>query len=137
MWRLESGGILHFDAHAMDNNLNKMMLSSRERCKMTVWQSFQHTTPIMLSAAHVLLLLPVAVLGIPGLIVQHPQLQNPMDDVKVPVQLGVMSRCPDALLCESIFDRVLKKVSDKVDLAFFFIAKCAASHSRLPCAHSL
>jgi hypothetical protein len=91
----------------------------------------------MLSAAHVLLLLPVAVLGIPGLIVQQHELQNVMDDVKVPVQLGVMSRCPDALLCESIFDQVLKKVSDKVDLAFFFIAKCAATNSRLPCTHSL
>ncbi|KAF8897523.1 hypothetical protein BD779DRAFT_1465690 [Infundibulicybe gibba] len=27
-----------------------------------------------------------------------------MGDVKVPVELGVMSRCPDALFCESIFN---------------------------------
>ena len=44
-------------------------------------------------------------------------------DVKVPVQLGVMSRCPDALLCESVFNDVLKEVADKVDLSLVYIAK--------------
>ncbi|KAK2466203.1 hypothetical protein APHAL10511_001845 [Amanita phalloides] len=44
-------------------------------------------------------------------------------DTKVPVQLGVMSRCPDALLCENIFTSVLQKVSDKVDLSLRYIAK--------------
>jgi len=34
-------------------------------------------------------------------------------DIKVQVQLGVMSRCPDALLCESRFNEVLDKVADK------------------------
>ena len=36
-------------------------------------------------------------------------------DVKVPVTLGVMSRCPDALLCESVFNQVLTKVEGKVE----------------------
>jgi hypothetical protein len=45
------------------------------------------------------------------------------DDIKVPVTLGVMSACPDALLCESIFDRVLKEVSDEVDLSLSFIGR--------------
>ncbi len=45
------------------------------------------------------------------------------DDVKVPVVLGVMSRCPDALLCESVFDQVLKRVGDRANMSLSFIAK--------------
>ncbi|KAL0579538.1 hypothetical protein V5O48_002467 [Marasmius crinis-equi] len=45
------------------------------------------------------------------------------DDQRVPVQLGVMSRCPDALLCENIFDQVLKKVSNKIDFSLVYIGK--------------
>lgn len=45
------------------------------------------------------------------------------DDVKVPVVLGVMSRCPDAVLCETVFDHVLQRVADKVDLSLTFIGK--------------
>ncbi|KAL0949976.1 hypothetical protein HGRIS_009990 [Hohenbuehelia grisea] len=41
---------------------------------------------------------------------------------KVPVQLGVMSRCPDAMLCESVFDKVYKEVGDKIDLSAVYIA---------------
>jgi len=44
-------------------------------------------------------------------------------DIKVSVQLGVMSRCPDALLCESTFTKVLQKVSNKVDLSLVYVAK--------------
>lgn len=44
-------------------------------------------------------------------------------DIKVQVQLGVMSRCPDALLCESRFDEVLDKVADKVQLSLIYVAK--------------
>ena len=43
--------------------------------------------------------------------------------IKVPVQLGVMSRCPDALLCESKFNEVLSTVIDKVDMSLVYIAK--------------
>lgn len=57
------------------------------------------------------------------LIVQRPWESNRVaDDIKVPVVLGVMSRCPDALLCESVFDQVLKKTSDKVDFSLTYIA---------------
>ncbi|EIW61318.1 uncharacterized protein TRAVEDRAFT_142961 [Trametes versicolor FP-101664 SS1] len=49
------------------------------------------------------------------------------DDVKVPVVLGVMSRCPDAVLCETVFDHVLQRVADKVDLSLTFIGKINAS----------
>lgn len=45
------------------------------------------------------------------------------DDNKVPVVLGVMSRCPDAILCESVFNRVLQRVGNKVDISLSFIAK--------------
>lgn len=42
---------------------------------------------------------------------------------RVPVQLGVMSKCPDALLCESTFNAVLEKIGDKMDLSLVYIAK--------------
>ena len=43
-------------------------------------------------------------------------------DKKVLVQLGVMSRCPDALLCESVFNEVLDRVPDKVNLSLVYVA---------------
>ena len=59
-----------------------------------------------------------------GLNVQRPEDTSIVAaNVKVPVTLGVMSRCPDALLCESVFDKVLKQVGDKVDLSLTFIGK--------------
>ena len=45
------------------------------------------------------------------------------DDVKVPVTLGVMSRCPDALICEATFDKVVPQVEDKIDLSLSFIGR--------------
>ncbi|KAJ7507799.1 hypothetical protein B0H11DRAFT_1968697 [Mycena galericulata] len=48
-------------------------------------------------------------------------LQNEMK-IRVPVELGVMSRCPDALLCESVFDQVLQKVGSKMDLSLVYVA---------------
>lgn len=54
------------------------------------------------------------------------QYQNelpPVSDTKVSVQLGVMSRCPDALLCESTFNEVLSRVVDKVDFSLVYLAK--------------
>ena len=42
-------------------------------------------------------------------------------DLKVPVVLGVMSACPDAILCESVFDRVLQQVGNKVELSLTFL----------------
>ncbi|KAG8865422.1 hypothetical protein FRB96_000313 [Tulasnella sp. 330] len=45
-------------------------------------------------------------------------------NVKVPITLGVMSRCPDALFCEEVFDSVLDEVGfDKVDVTLSFIAR--------------
>jgi len=49
------------------------------------------------------------------------QCQDELRTVKVPIQLGVMSRCPDALLCESIFGEVLDRVIDKVNLSLVYI----------------
>lgn len=46
-----------------------------------------------------------------------------VDDVKVPVTLGVMSRCPDALICEAAFDKTLSQVGDKIDLSLSFIGR--------------
>lgn len=53
-------------------------------------------------------------------------LQSPLSTTfanKVPVQLGVMSRCPDALLCETTFNRVLERVQDKVDLSLVYVGR--------------
>jgi hypothetical protein len=41
---------------------------------------------------------------------------------RVPVTLGVMSRCPDALLCETLFDKVIPRVAEKIDIALAYVA---------------
>ncbi|KAI9467074.1 hypothetical protein BJY52DRAFT_1111560 [Lactarius psammicola] len=45
------------------------------------------------------------------------------NNLRVPVTLGVMSRCPDALLCETLFDKVIPKVAEKIDLSLTFVAR--------------
>jgi hypothetical protein len=47
------------------------------------------------------------------------------DALRVPVTLGVMSRCPDALLCETLFDKVIPRVAEKIDLSLAYIATYA------------
>ncbi|KAI0939272.1 hypothetical protein AcV5_000737 [Taiwanofungus camphoratus] len=72
-----------------------------------------------------MLILSLLTAGVTSALHQPLTVQNPSEfaftDTKVPVTLGVMSRCPDALLCESVFDHVLKRVGDKVDLSLSFI----------------
>lgn len=46
-----------------------------------------------------------------------------VEKAKVQVQLGVMSQCPDALLCESRFNDVLERVAEKVDLSLVYIGR--------------
>ncbi|KAH9179627.1 hypothetical protein EDB89DRAFT_2110949 [Lactarius sanguifluus] len=57
--------------------------------------------------------------------------------LRVPVILGVMSRCPDALLCETLFDKVIPKVAEKIDLSLTFIARLNSSDSEfgVTCRH--
>jgi len=44
--------------------------------------------------------------------------------LRVPITLGVMSRCPDAHACEAVFDNVLRRVGhDKVNIELTFVAK--------------
>ena len=64
---------------------------------------------------------------IPELTVQDNALHSFDIDIKVPVELGVMSRSPDALLCENIFDHVLQWVSRKVDFTLRYVAECVTS----------
>lgn len=88
---------------------------------------FLHSTFAMLFAVLPFLIAQVVLAAVPSV----PNTQQSFDiaslkkndTVKVPVVLGVMSRCPDALLCESVFDRVLKQVIDKVDLSLSFLGK--------------
>ncbi|KAI5480412.1 hypothetical protein MNV49_000987 [Pseudohyphozyma bogoriensis] len=42
---------------------------------------------------------------------------------KVPVLLGVMSRCPDAKICENVWDHVLDRVGGLVDIELTYIGK--------------
>jgi hypothetical protein len=73
--------------------------------------------------SHVVLLLPTVVLALaPPLVVQNDALAR-LDDVRVPVILGVMSRCPDALLCEAVFDQVLNKVIGIIDLKLNYVGQ--------------
>ncbi|KAJ6613455.1 hypothetical protein B0H10DRAFT_2165316 [Mycena sp. CBHHK59/15] len=44
------------------------------------------------------------------------------DEIRVAVELGVMSRCPDALLCETVFNQVLEKIGEKMVLTLVYIA---------------
>jgi len=72
----------------------------------------------------VLLFLPAVVLALapPLLTVQYDAMAG-LDDVRVPVLLGVMSRCPDALLCEAVFDQVLNKVIGITDLKLIYVGQ--------------
>lgn len=81
----------------------------------------------MLSLLFLLGLISIAMALAPPLTVQDQFPVAISDDVKVPVVLGVMSRCPDAILCESVFNRVLQRVSEKIDISLSFIAKPNAS----------
>lgn len=75
----------------------------------------------------VLLLLPAIVLALaPHLVMQDDALLT-VDDVRVPVTLGVMSQCPDAMLCESVFDQVLKKVMNIVDMTLTYVGQLNSS----------
>lgn len=51
--------------------------------------------------------------------VQHSWSSNTL---RVPVTLGVMSRCPDALLCETLFDNVIPRVAEKINLSLAYVA---------------
>lgn len=56
----------------------------------------------------------------------NPQVQHPLvaGNIRVPITLGIMSRCPDAKLCENILDTAFEQVGfDKVDVSLFFVAR--------------
>ncbi|KAF7352795.1 hypothetical protein MVEN_01246300 [Mycena venus] len=63
-------------------------------------------------------------IAIPPAVDYDPQFPLRQEAIRVPVELGVMSRCPDALVCESVFDQVLKEVGrQKMDLSLIYVAK--------------
>lgn len=51
------------------------------------------------------------------------------NSLRVPVILGVMSRCPDALLCETLFDKVIPRVAEKIDLSLAYVATYVPTHT--------
>lgn len=81
----------------------------------------------MIRLLQYLCVVPAAILAVQlPLILQAPNQhqQSPVhSDVKVRVQLGVMSRCPDALLCENVFNHVLDKVAGKMAFSLTYVAK--------------
>jgi len=46
---------------------------------------------------------------------------------KVPVTLGVMALCPDAQICENVWDSVLDRVDGKVDIRLVYIGSINAT----------
>lgn len=56
---------------------------------------------------------------------------------KVPVDLFVMSKCPDAVFCELIFNEVVEKVGHKIELDMNFIATLNSSEPKfgITCKH--
>jgi hypothetical protein len=52
----------------------------------------------------------------------RPVQQSWSSNALVPVTLGVMSRCPDALLCETLFDSVIPRVAEKIELSLAYVA---------------
>jgi len=74
------------------------------------------------------LFLPAVVVALaPPLVLQDDALLRMDTDIRVPVTLGVMSQCPDAMLCEAVFDQVLKRVMDIVDLNLTYVARLNSS----------
>ncbi|KZV82376.1 hypothetical protein EXIGLDRAFT_843825, partial [Exidia glandulosa HHB12029] len=59
------------------------------------------------------------------------------EEVRVPLTLGVMSRCPDAIFCEAVIDDVLSEVGDIVDVGLTFIGQPNASETEwgVTCKH--
>ncbi|RKP05681.1 hypothetical protein THASP1DRAFT_35304 [Thamnocephalis sphaerospora] len=50
------------------------------------------------------------------------------DDKRVPLELFVMARCPDALRCEAVFDSVLSRVGNITSTRLTYIARLVKSH---------
>lgn len=56
-------------------------------------------------------------------VVNHGPTNTNDDVIKVPLALAVMSRCPDGILCETVFDEVLETVRDIVNLELIYVGK--------------
>ena len=84
--------------------------------------------PVIVASAVILATaVTVAHAAAPVFTVQEmPQVVLPQN-TKVPVLLGVMSQCPDAIYCEDVFNDVLTRTLDKIDLSLTFIGKCVYS----------
>ncbi|KAF8640068.1 hypothetical protein AX17_001309 [Amanita inopinata Kibby_2008] len=118
MLKHERYGSLLYKGHDSEN----VATPSRSRGYDATCQSLSHS--LLPPPMHfLLLLLPFSVSALRVPFTLQDQTQHTLDNVKVPVELGVMSRCPDALLCENIFNHVLQKVSNKVQLSLRYIAK--------------
>lgn len=54
--------------------------------------------------------------------------RNSHEGVRVPVTLAVMSACPDAILCESVFDEVIGRLGHfKVAISLTYIGRFVPS----------
>ncbi|KAI8460229.1 hypothetical protein BY996DRAFT_4574965 [Phakopsora pachyrhizi] len=62
--------------------------------------------------------------------------QNPPDKLLIPVTLGVMSKCPDAQICEDVIDKVLPHVEGMVVVSLSYIGKLdPSSRYGVKCMH--
>lgn len=74
---------------------------------------------------HLRLLLPLLLtpaLALPSFLLQ-PSTPDLSTSTPVPVILGVMSKCPDAELCETVWDHVLDRVGGLVDMKLVYIGR--------------
>ncbi|KAL8292079.1 hypothetical protein RQP46_001545 [Phenoliferia psychrophenolica] len=67
-------------------------------------------------------LLPLLGLALP-ILASPAQTPFQLAPARVPVLLGVMSRCPDARVCETVWDRVLARIPELVDVQAVYIGK--------------
>ncbi|KAK0522409.1 hypothetical protein OC834_006294 [Tilletia horrida] len=65
--------------------------------------------------------------GTPSASLSSPPASIASSDKRVRVQVGVMSRCPDAHYCEATLDRILDRVNSKVSLHLSYLGHANAS----------
>lgn len=76
--------------------------------------------PSLLALLAIVLAVATAAMATPT--AQHPlAIPDLLAYQRVNVTLGVMAKCPDALACEAVFDKVLDRVNSKVRLTMSYI----------------
>jgi len=100
-------------------------LRLRDRLESAIDIDSMRLTGIISTLSHCLVIASAT----PTYAEQHSWTAPTTNDVRVPVTLGVMSRCPDALKCETLFDNVIPRVREKINLSLAYVAKYVLAHT--------